>query len=387
MSETEESIKIPEEFTKIIKEFIHDILHTFPEYQLLIDKWWKKENNEPTQESIEYIFNYCITTYPARFSEILYQNVELFSNENNYNTDFLPGISFKYLWSCNITDKTRETIWKYLQLILISLIGSIKDKTLFGDTSKLLESIDEEEFKNKLEETLDNMKILFEKNENETESNTKEFNIPSSDDIHSHMHTMLNGKLGDLAREIAEETVNDFNLDMTDESTDPQELFKKLFSEPDKLMNLVKTVGSKLDSKMKSGEMNQSDLMTEASNMMNQMKSVPGMENIQEMISKMGLGGKNSKINKNAMESEFNKRMKSNSLRERLKKKQEEQKMTKILQEAANEMTAKNEMKTSEMTVKNAKKISDDEIVSLFSSKDNTEKKKKKKKNSLYQNV
>jgi hypothetical protein len=375
MSQTIDSIKIPEEFTKIIKEFIHDILHTFPEYQLLIDKWWKKENNEPTQESVEYIFNYCITTYPARFSEILYQNVELFSNENNYNTDFLPGISFKYLWSCNITDKTRETIWKYLQLILISLIGSIKDKTLFGDTSKLLESIDEEEFKNKLEETLDNMKTLFENNE----STSKEFNIPSSDDIHSHMHTMLNGKLGDLAREIAEETVNDFNLDMTDESTDPQELFKKLFSEPDKLMNLVKTVGSKLDSKMKSGEMNQSDLMTEASNMMNKMKSVPGMENIQEMISKMGLGGKNSKINKNAMESEFNKRMKSNSLRERLKKKQEEQKMTKILQEAANEM---NHSEINTPTIS-----SDDEIVSLFSSKDNTEKKKKKKKNNLYKNV
>lgn len=378
MSEEIESIKIPEEFTKIIKEFIHDILHTFPEYQLLIDKWWKINNNEPTQESVEYIFNYCITTYPARFSEILYQNVELFSNENNYNTDFLPGISFKYLWACNITDKTRETIWKYLQLILISLIGSIKDKTLFGDTSKLLESIDEEEFKNKLEETLDNMKTLFENND--TESTSKEFNIPSSDDIHSHMHTMLNGKLGDLAREIAEETVNDFNLDMTDETTDPQEIFKKLFSEPDKLMNLVKTVGSKLDSKMKSGEMNQSDLMTEASNMMNKMKSVPGMENIQEMISKMGLGGKNSKINKNAMESEFNKRMKSNSLRERLKKKQEEQKMTKILQEAANEM---NHSEINTPTIS-----SDDEIVSLFSSKDNTEKKKKKKKkNNLYQNI
>jgi flagellar biosynthesis component FlhA len=142
-------------------------------------------------------------------------------------------------------------------------------------------------------------------------------------------------------------------------------------------MNLVKTVGSKIDSKMKSGEMNQSELMTEASNMMNQMKSVPGMENIQEMISKMGLGGKNSKINKNAMESEFNKRMKSNSLRERLKKKQEEQKMTRILQEAANEMTGKNEM--------TGPSTSDEEIISLFSSKDNTEKKKKKKKNNLYQ--
>lgn len=381
MSEIKELTSIPEEFTKIIKEFIHDILQTFPEYKLLIDKWWKTENNEPTQETIEYIFNYCIQTYPTRFSEILYQNIDLFSDDNNYNTEFLPGISFKYLWTFNITDKTKETIWKYLQLILISLIGSIKDKTLFGDTSKLLESMDEEEFKNKLEETLDNMKTLFEKNENNSDSNNKEFNIPSSDDIQSHMHTMLNGKLGDLAREIAEETVNNFNLDMTDENSSPQELFKKLFSEPDKLMNLVKTVGSKLDNKMKSGEMNQSELMTEASNMMNQMKSVPGMENIQEMIAKMGLGGKNSKINKNAMESEFNKKMKSNTLRERLKKKQEDQKMTKILQEAANEMSA-NEKTTNEKTTISETSITDDEIVSLFSSKDKPEKKKKKKNNS-----
>ena len=67
MSETEESIKIPEEFTKIIKEFIHDILHTFPEYQLLIDKWWKKENNEPTQESVEYIFNEKMHKYRVNF--------------------------------------------------------------------------------------------------------------------------------------------------------------------------------------------------------------------------------------------------------------------------------------------------------------------------------
>jgi len=85
------------------------------------------------------------------------------------------------------------------------------------------------------------------------------------------------------------------------------------------------------------------------------------------------------------MESELNKRMKSNSLRERLKKKQEEQKMTKILQEAANEMTGKNE--NSEISENSGPSTSDEDIISLFSSKDNTEKKKKKKKNSLYQNL
>jgi hypothetical protein len=233
-----EEIIIPEEFKKVIYEFINDIINTFPEYKLLIHKWWKED-----EESMKYIYNYCMKVYPERLFEILYQNVELFTKE--YNTEFLPGISFKYLWSCDITDRTRETIWKYLQLIVISLIGSIKDKNVFGETSKLLENINEDEFKEKLEETLDNMKSLFQ------EKKTDDTNIPSPNDIQDHLSTMMNGTLGSIAKEIAEETVNDFNIDIHDESLNPQDMFKQLFSEPDKLMNLVKNVGSKLDSKMK----------------------------------------------------------------------------------------------------------------------------------------
>ena len=41
-------------------------------------------------------------------------------------------------------------------------------------------------------------------------------------------------------------------------------------------MNMVKKVGSKLDSKLKSGEIKESELMEEASQLMEKMKNMPG---------------------------------------------------------------------------------------------------------------
>ena len=360
---------VSDEFKKVIKEFINDITNTFPEYKPIIFKWYKEENEQMTYESSTYIFNYCLNVYPERFFEILYQNNDLFSSENKLNTEFLPGISFRYLWSCNITDKTRETIWKYLQLILISLIGTIKDKSVFGETSKLLDNINEYEFKHKLEETLDNIQNMFSnaKNNNPTNEPNTDFNLPTSDDLHSHLSTMLHGKLGGLAKEIAEETVKDFNLSSDMNSTDPQEIFKKLFSEPDKFMNLVKNVGSKLDHKMKNGDINQSELLSEATEMIQNMKNIPGMGNIQEMMDKLGMG-KNVKINKPAMEN----KLKLNNKRQALRKKMEEKHMNKLLNEAAQEMI--------QQPSQDKPKMSDDELVSLFNQKD---KKQKKKKGSL----
>ena len=45
----------------------------------------------------------------------------------------------------DISDKTRETIWKYLQLLLFTVITSVNNDTYFGDTARLFEAIDETE--------------------------------------------------------------------------------------------------------------------------------------------------------------------------------------------------------------------------------------------------
>lgn len=169
---------IPEEFSKVIKDFVVDIKSTFPEVAPLINKWWKDksifsniENDderekaylEAESKSITFLFKFCQKKFPPRFFEILYKNEDLFKEESTLDTEFLPHIHFKNLWQFEISEKTRDTIWKYLQLILFSLIGSIDNREAFGDTAKLFEAINENDFKSKLEETMEQMAGLFEK--------------------------------------------------------------------------------------------------------------------------------------------------------------------------------------------------------------------------------
>jgi hypothetical protein len=379
---------IPEEFQKIMKDFISDITLTFPEYKMLIGRWWKinEESGEVEKSSVEYIFKYCLSLYPERFFDILYKNEEIFSESSTMNTEFLPGISFKYLWTCDISQNTRDTVWKYLQLIIVTIVGSVDKKEAFGDTSKLFESINENDFKNKLQETMEEMQKMFQKDGTTDGEGVNMNNIPSADDIHNHIHGMLDGKLGNLAREIAEETARDLDIDMENVG-DAKDLFENLFKNPGKLMGLVKNVGQKLDSRLKSGEINQTELMTEASEIMNKMKNTPGMGNIQEMLQKMGMQmpnmaglGKNAKVDVNAMEGKLKQMMKRTEMAERISKKAEAKKQA---QAQASTEAALNSTK--------APAYSDEQLIALFSNMEkpektprqavkNDDKKKKKKK-------
>uniref|UniRef100_A0A6C0B9E9 Uncharacterized protein n=1 Tax=viral metagenome TaxID=1070528 RepID=A0A6C0B9E9_9ZZZZ len=386
-----EPVEIPAEFQKIMKDFIRDITVTFPEYQLIVNKWWKTdiESAEISQSSIEFIFKHSLTVYPERFFDILYKNPEMFSEKSMINTEFLPGISFKYLWSCEISDGTRETIWKYLQLIILAIVGCVNNKEAFGDTSKIFDSINEDEFRNKLQETMEGMQNLFKNEENATSSSGVNMdNIPSADDIHSHLSGMMNGKLGNLAKEIAEETAGDLDLDM-ENITDMKDVFQNLFKNPGKLMGLVKNVGEKLDSRIKSGEISQTELLTEATEMMGKMKNTPGMENIQEMLSKMGMqmpnmagASRNAKVDVNAMEAKLKQVMKKAEMSEKMLKKSEERK--KVQEKAASDAAE------AALAASKQPTFTDEQLIAMFSNmekptktprvlKEDKDKKKKKK--------
>jgi len=380
---------IPEEFAKIIKDFIGDIRVTFPEFSPLIAKWWKdvayfdyidnlEERNaaylKAEENSITFIFQFCQKKYPPRFFEILYQNEEMFINEeSSVDTEFLPNIHFKNLWSFDITEKTRTTIWKYLQLILFSVIGSLDNREAFGDSAKLFEAINEEDFKGKLEETLTKMQELFNLKEAQNDDSSAQSssdpnatfnpfdteginmeNMPNVDELHDHITGMLGGKLGSLAKEIAEETAENLNMDM-ENVTDMKDIFNKLIKNPTKLMGLVKNVGDKLESRIKSGDIKESELMAEASEIMNKMKNMPGMGDIQAMLSKFGLGGKGGKMNTSAMESQLGKNLKAAQMKERMRAKADAIRAQKELEKKP----------TQGPMVQNT--LSDEQLVSIFS--------------------
>ena len=387
-----ENNTIPDEFIKVIKDFIGDISHTFPEYVPLINKWWKTreqlshiENEEEREEvytktyekNIKKLFTFCQKKYPPRFFDILYQNEDIFKEDSEVDTEFLPTIFFKNLWNFDISEKTRETIWKYLQLILFSIVSTIDNKDAFGDSAKLFEAINEDDFKNKLEETLNNMHNLFDMSSagdfnskfgdfENLGSNLNMEDMPNASDLHEHITGMLDGKLGKLAREIAEETAADLNMDM-ENVTDMKDVFNKLIKNPTKLMGLVKNVGNKLESKIKSGDIKESELIAEASELMSKMKNMPGMENIQSMLGKMGMPnmGKGVKLNTGAMEAQMNRNMKTAQMKERMRAKAEASRLAK--EQAA-------QLNQTQSQTQNVSKVSEEEIIKLFSVGDKPEK-------------
>merc|ERR1711966_237885 len=167
-------------------------------------------------------------------------------------------------------------------------------------TSKLFEAIDENELKDKMEDTMKGLFELFKNNEkheeeeddedgkdcDENKNSAPEFLNPEN--ISEHISSLLDGKLGQLATEIAEETAKELNIDVNDESTN-EEVMKKLFSNPSQLMNLVKKLGGKLDTKIKSGDIKESELMAEATEIMKKMGGSGGMKDMNKILKSMGI--------------------------------------------------------------------------------------------------
>jgi len=323
---------MPKEFRQIMSDFISDIFTTFPEYKTpsLVSVV------EDTDCSLKELFDHVKTVYPPRFFDILYKNEEMYKDSEK-NTEFLPGIDFASIWVMDdVSDSTRETIWKYLQLVMFSVLETIQSQDSFGDTAKLFEAINEEELKSKIEETVEQMKGLFTNLEENTSSENKEGggggginldDLPDVDSVHEHLNGLLDGKLGKLAAEIAEETAKNFEMDMNEEG-DVGDMFKKLFKNPGKLMELVNTISTKLDSKMKSGDINENDLMKEAGDLMAKMKNMPGMPDIEELMKTMNV----PKNKQGMMKHQFNQNMRTNGTKARLQRKLEQRRQAEQVQ-------------------------------------------------------
>jgi hypothetical protein len=373
--------EVPTNFKSIINDFTRDLTTTFPEYSYLWHKWSGEISDDDTRE----LFGYILTIYPTRFFDILYENETIFKMDDDTDVNFLPNVNFRLLYNCeDITENTKKSIWKYLQLILFSIVGAIKDKTNFGDTSNIFEGIDESDLQDKLAETMNNMTDFFKnleesfekatgddtevpnlvdpdieipnmekmqkdmenafenifKNTDSNESTEgddytkssfpKMSGLPDIKNIHEHLKTLFEGKIGKLAKEMAEEISEEFKTELgegTENIKNTQDAIKHLMKDPAKLMGLMKKVGNKLDSKMESGEISREELMKEAQGLLGKMKDMGGGDDLskmfKEMAKKMGMGN-NVKINKNALNKltkmeETRDKMKSRALQRKMK--------------------------------------------------------------------
>tara|TARA_Y100000816_G_scaffold282401_1_gene258065 strand:- start:406 stop:1557 length:1152 start_codon:yes stop_codon:yes gene_type:complete len=308
-------------FIKIVTEFTNDLYKTFPDYSEvlnLLDKLDKEEYHNT-------VYCHCKNNIPQHFFNILYENKDMFNSENNNELYLLPDIDFIKLWNEELSENTRSTIWKYLQLLLFTVISDLNEDS-FGETAKLFEAINQDEFKEKIEETINNIDNIFNKSGDDTNdlSNGEDFakNLPNAEELNEHINKLMNGKLGSLAKEIADETANDLDLNL-ENADSVNGVFKELFKNPGKLMNLVKNVGSKLDKKLKSGEIKESELLEEASELMNKMKDMPGAGNLESIFKNMGMPGmpNGGKVDLNQFNTQMKQNIRMAKMRDRMRNK------------------------------------------------------------------
>jgi hypothetical protein len=316
------------EFSKIIIDFLNDLTNTFPEIinkldnnlTIVLDN--KNRSKDDLDQALKEIYLYCQNFYPERFFDILYQNDSVFENQDKKN-EFLPGLEFSDLYKLDISDQTKKTIWKYIQLILFTVVTNVKNDNCFGETAKLFEAIGQDEFKSKITQTMEEMQKVFENNKDKHNTDGVNFdNLPDPNEIHDHISSLMDGKLGKLAKEIADDTAAELDID-PDNVKDVGDVFQKLFKDPSKLMGIVKNVGSKLDQKMKSGELKESELIQEATDMMGKMQNLPGMDKMGDIFNKLNIPnmGGNAKFNKGAFDSMMQNNLKKAKTKERMKAK------------------------------------------------------------------
>jgi hypothetical protein len=351
--ETPPTTQMPDNFPSILHDFLSDLTNTYPEYSPIFQQLGAKGFEEA-------IYNYCLGIFPERFFDILYQNEDIFGSESVVNTEFFPNMDFKLLFNAvGISENTKQAMWKYLQLILITIMSGIKDKSGFGETMNLFEGIDENELQNKLTETIDNLTDFFKTMEhdvatdapngdddadgdadakNDGEESFKgmpDFSfegMPDAAGLHEHLKGLFDGKIGKLAKELAEEMSGDF-MGMFDDQTDihsTQDVFKKIMKNPKKIMELLKTVGSKLETKMKDGDISKEEIMKEASELMGKMKGMGNGKEFQDMmknltknmgnLSAMAAGNK-GKFDMNAMQRMSSQYSQKERMRSKLEKK------------------------------------------------------------------
>lgn len=331
---TTESEKQSQSLQKVVSDLVSDLLTTFPELEADLDSRLAsvRAGDSESESAMESLTQYFNTVFPERFFDILYENESMFDGDET-NLEFLPGVDYRVLWRENISDATRKTLWRYLQLILFATVSNVSSGDSFGDTAKLFEAINEDEFRRKLEETMSGVQEMFDNIDTSREGGVEAGAegsssaqrgpvLPDPEEFHRHVSSMMDGKLGTLAKEIAEETAQEWSVDMENASS-VGDVFKKMMKNPTKLMDMVKGVGQKLDERIKSGDIKESELLAEASDLMRKMQDTPGLGNLQQMLGQMGLGGGGggAKINQGAMRAHIERQMRLVQQKERIRAK------------------------------------------------------------------
>jgi hypothetical protein len=262
-----------EHFNSFLKQFIENIMETFDEYKEIIQEYYKELLETERCSDDKYVKRFLKKTKDFK-TNISEENDDMFK-EDIY---LLKNVNFKTLWtSGEISENNKKKIWEYLQTLYVLSETIINDTQTISDLVKQFKNVkevDEEASDPSIDKDVFNMLK----------------NLSSSNNNIDNLFTET-GMIGKLADELTNE-LDIGNMDLgvdIDGNKNMDEIFSTLINGENslKFMNLIQTVGNKIQTKIQKGEIDATDLLSEAQNVMSNFNTpAPPLNPTQERLRK-----------------------------------------------------------------------------------------------------
>jgi uncharacterized protein YdcH (DUF465 family) len=304
-----------EYFNDYTRDFVRDVQSTFPEYAELLGEYYEDILTDESQNTDKHVKRFMRKMKDFK-NEVASKSPDLYKEP----VFILKNLDFKILFeSEDLSEESREKMWDYIQTLFVlgesiindservkKLVRNFKrlrnpEEVTQSDTSSeaVTETAEEEEPDDEDRQILEMLKNLSErKPEKPLDENMFE-----------------NGMIGKLAQELSEELdIEKMGLNISEEGN-VDSIFSNLLSgdNPMKFMNLIQTVGKKIQTKMDQNGLDQEALVNEATSMMSNLQGNNSMfDNLMKQAGNLGGMGMGAQNNSNTG---------SNATRDRLKKK------------------------------------------------------------------
>lgn len=245
-----------EYFNSQLKKFVNDISTTFPEYNDVLNNYYSDLLNNDICNEDKYVKRFMRKTKDIK-TQISKKDSSIFEED----IFILKNVNFRELWNKEDLSKTnRDSIWDYIQMLFVIGQTIISDTSKINDLMAQFKSMKDGEIEDSPSNIEDEAMLDMLKNLSDS-SNVGNNNIDEN--------LLQDGMIGKLAEELSSEINMDLNIDENNTNS-VNDVFSNLMNgdNPMKFMNLIQTVGSKIQNKVSSGELNQEKLLEEAQSMM-----------------------------------------------------------------------------------------------------------------------
>jgi hypothetical protein len=301
-------VEVENQLFSLFSDFIRDLSKTYPEiksclYRNYEDCLLEGDKSLSEQPKLE------------KFLKLIGDHEKLITDKNleffDLEVEFLEEISFKILWEKNISNKTRESIWKYLQTFQIININ-LRSSQQLKDALSQIGTDTEVEVDRKTAKDLKKLKKLS--------SSVKEEIKGEETDLDQMLGPLMDSGIGDIAKEVAKTMDIEKMFGSVDENSNPMEIMAQMMN-PEKMGSIFQNINSVMEQKMDSGELTKEGLKGEAEGMMGTLGESPMFKNMMKGLDlNMGNADTGGSVTEEPIQ-ELTKEEKQKKLREKINEK------------------------------------------------------------------